>query len=322
MALQVPASLRDANPATLDCSCFDPNCKLKRYFRYHSRLLQQPAQLQQQQQQQQRSEYSVLTDADYQLGLTRERRLLEEDAELAGAHSKVVGAAGGAALCRTVHDCCAGLARRCPEVLTATASEDGDTVLMRLCARRPRLHDDAGAGQSRLLHAQILAFARLYLEEAPEMLFARNAKGTNALELAGLTDKAEVGVFLALLYGALGRDANEASSPGGHTVLHMLARKGDDCLHTLECLLRLKRRRNSEELRPRLFRLDVVNAGRKTPLDVAVTCRSLFSTGPERAVYDGVIAAFHSVIEEEARELFDLGATGATDTRHMTFRNF
>ena len=108
-------------------------------------------------------------------------------------------------------------------------------------------------------------------------------------------------VFLARLIEAKGHDPNMSNSQG-HTVLHLLARKGDDCANTLEALLALKKASNPNE---RLFRIDVVNHGHKTPLDVAVTCSQLFSTGRDRAIYTTTINLFHDVIIAEADSLMD-----------------
>lgn len=254
--------------------------------------------------------------ADYPLG-EGERRLLESSPRLARAMERLVEAAGGPALCRTVHECCQGLARTQPRVLELSREGD-DTVLMQLCARRAHRHAPDLEKQRRLQLAQINAFLRLYADRQPGLLAARNRAGTSALDLAALTGKTEAAAALALACAAAGSDPNAApEGGGGHTVLHLLARKGDDAADTLEALLGLRREDGS-----RLLRLDVVNAGRKTPLDVAVACRELFSVGPDRAVYDRTIAAFHAVIQEDAREMFDCGGRGADAAGHMTFRNF
>jgi hypothetical protein len=88
----------------------------------------------------------------------------------------------------------------------------------------------------------------------------------------------------------------------GHTVLHLLARKGDDCSATLEALLAMRKKSKPHE---RLFRIDVVNQGRKTPLDVAVACSHLFATGKDRAIYTTTINLFHDVIIAEADTFMD-----------------
>ena len=109
-------------------------------------------------------------------------------------------------------------------------------------------------------------------------------------------------VYLARLYERLGHDPNTTNSHG-HTILHLLARKGDDCATTLEALLRLRKKVAGEN--ERLFRIDVVNKGHKTPLDVAVACSSLFSTGKNRSLYATTINLFHDVIIEEANFIMD-----------------
>jgi len=200
-----------------------------------------------------------------------------------------------------------------------------------------------------------MAFIRLYLEFKPELLFVRNNEGSNALVLAALSNKTAVATYLALIYADLGRDPNEADAThGGHTVLHVMARKGDDCADTLEELLKLGRMEDNPSANTsaapslsssssppsssppssgRLLRLDVVNDGGKTPLDVATACREIFSTGSGRTIYTQVIQAFHDVIEEDAREIaMHMGMEDVTNektTRQtktpyvpMTFRNF
>ena len=118
---------------------------------------------------------------------------------------------------------------------------------------------------------------------------------------------------------------------------------GDDCVDTLEELLQLRRMEsNSSEdtnmstaaslLCPapsgRLLRLDVVNDGGKTPLDVAVACREIFSTGSGRTIYTQVIQAFHDVVEEEAKEIAthmgmeNVKRQRGTPCVPMTYRNF
>ena len=186
-------------------------------------------------------------------------------------------------------------------MIPGPGSEDG-TILMNFCLRTP---------SNASLYRQIASFVRLYLESNPELIYARNARGENALVFAATTNKSAVSCYLAQLYS----DPNERDGEG-HTVLHMMARKGDDCADALEDMLAL---RGSDGRR--LFRLDMVNAGGKTPLDVAVACRDLYSTGRTRAVYERVIAAFHRVIEEDAREMM-MAASEEDVTAPMTFRNF
>ena len=126
-------------------------------------------------------------------------------------------------------------------------------------------------------------------------------QNVSALDLASLSDNAPVAAYLARLLESLGYDPNEANAQG-HTVLHLLARKGDDCSDTLERLLKMKKTSDPKE---RLFRIDVINKGRKTPLDVAATCSHMFSTGKDRAVYTQTINHFQDVIIDEAEDLMN-----------------
>ena len=121
------------------------------------------------------------------------------------------------------------------------------------------------------------------------------------LVTSSLTDKKTVCEYLARTLEHHGYDPN-AGNGQGHTVLHLLARKGDECSDTLEALLALRKSSNTSE---RLFRIDVINRGHKTPLDVAVTCSEMFSTGENRTIYTNTINLFHDVIIEEANDYMD-----------------
>ena len=88
------------------------------------------------------------------------------------------------------------------------------------------------------------------------------------------------------------------------------ARKGDDSAETLEVLLRLRRPCDQQ----RLLHYDVVNNGRKTPLDVAIACTEIFSTGKGRTIYDKVIRLFLDAVEEDARDFEKREAAAALAT--------
>merc|ERR1711981_1121679 len=135
------------------------------------------------------------------------------------------------------------------------------------------------------------------------LLFKRNSQEASSLELAALTNKSVVACWIELLYPCFGRDVNETNQLG-HTVLHFLARKGDEAADTLQELLML---RNPTTNSPssavpfgRLFRLDVVNGGAKTPLDVAMACElNSRKDGTSDTQYKKVISYFHDTIVEE-----------------------
>jgi len=135
----------------------------------------------------------------------------------------------------------------------------------------------------------------------PKLLVHRNSQNVSALDLAALNDKTTVSVFLARLLESQGFDPN-APNDQGHTVLHLLARKGDECASTLEALLSMIQENKNRE---RLFRIDVVNHGHKTPLDVAMVCSEMYSTGKDRAIYTETIKLFQDVIIDEANSLFE-----------------
>lgn len=274
----------------LRCKCTDPKCKLKRYFRRRR--------------QQQRKVAAANINCLNNLSCTSDAA--EDQPELLGAgEHEVVALAGGELLARTVLDQCSDMVQSQPKLLSTEATDHGDTVLMQLCCRK---YAQSDAESLKTLHGQIRAFATLFCQHRPDLLFVRNTQDASALDLAALTDKTAVAVFLAQLYQKQCRDPNEANSQG-HTVLHLLARKGDDCASTLEALLRLRNGKGQ-----RLFRIDVVNNGRKTPLDVAVACADLFSTGKERTIYTRTITLFHDVIVEEADSFMDHQDDNTTTT--------
>jgi ankyrin repeat protein len=174
---------------------------------------------------------------------------------------------------------------------------------MQLCSTTFKDESDPARLEERsMLYAQIYAFIRLYMELDPNALFVRNVQDAGALELAALTNKVEVAQFLVMLHATYGRDVN-APNQKGHTLLHLMARKGDDCSDTLEALLAIKVFSSDGRTSQRLLRMDVLNEGKKTPLDVAVACVDLFSVGKDRTVYNRVISVFHNAIEEEAIQL-------------------
>ena len=240
--------------------------------------------------------------------------------ELRESREILIRLCGGEIEAHRIYHTCADLVNRRPEYLSQV-KPSGDTILSQLCFRVFDQKSSANGtdehekfqAQQRLLIGQVYAFIRIFLERNREdLLFVRNRQFNNALELAGLTNKVEISVYLTRLYIAFDRDSNE-SGKDGHTVLHLMARKGDDCADALEAILAIK---SDENRRKRVLRMDVVNSGRKTPLDVAVACASYFSTGANRIVFERVIGTFHDVIQTDADEM--IGEEGNT----RTFRNF
>ncbi len=300
----------------LRCACFDPDCKIKRHLERRQRR---------------RSRRHRRAAADDGGAAAAGFRNLHpaESASLRRAHDRLLRDAGGVDEVAAVYRNCLELYERNAQVLSDQASEAGDTVLMLLCSRNMGGDEDGGgvsnaAAGRNLLLGQIASFIRLYLEIEPSLLFKRNQQGSNALVLAALSNKSAVSNYLALLYADRDRDANEPDADG-HTVLHLMARKGDDCADALEEMLALR-----DDAGRRLLRLDAINAGGKTPLDVAVACESLYATGRARTVYSRSLQAFHDVIQSEAREMVmnscdaedEDDADGDADQVPMTFRNF
>jgi len=175
---------------------------------------------------------------------------------------------------------------------------EGDTILMDKCIQKQPLSDKSFWSKN---HAQIFAYARLMAKHKPALLVHRNSQNVSALDLAALNDKATIAVFLARILESQGFDPN-APNDQGHTVLHLLARKGDECAATLEALLSMVQENKNSK---RLFRIDVVNHGHKTPLDVAVICAEMYSTGKDRAIYTETIKLFQDVIIDEANSFMD-----------------
>ena len=243
--------------------------------------------------------------------------------ELQRAHQDIIRRAGGIKRVNRVYDelvflsrCLGGL-----RPLLENSPKEGNTLLMWLCCQ-PHNQDNMSCTKvrgitldgNRFLYSKIVAVAMAMISEAYEnntkdakdkcLLFARNCEEANALELASLTNKSIVACWLAMLYPLFGRDVNETNNLG-HSVLHLLARKGDETADMLQELLKLRNDSNSSSLVSfgRIFRLDVVNSGAKTPLDVAVACESISRNEQiSDTRYQKVISHFHETIAEEAEE--------------------
>jgi len=224
--------------------------------------------------------------------------------ELREAHQEFIASAGGrqrvehlyTRLMELVESGCA------PDLLAPSAPDDDRdiTLLMILCSQQDDSHPGSrfGMGGARrdlpqteahtraLLHILAVILVTLSTKTTP-ILFTRNHQEASALDLTALSNKAEVVRYLALLYQPLGRDVNETNS-AGHSVLHLLARKGDAAADALEALLGIRQ-----------VRLDVVNSGAKTPLDVANYCTQSY---PDVS-YTQVLSLFHQTISEQLLEL-------------------
>lgn len=239
-------------------------------------------------------------------------RLHAPKSELEKLQHELIRQTGGHSAAISIYDKSHSLSKRHANVLSCSASPNGDTVLMQLCTRTPKDKES-----EELLSGQILAFIRLYVENDPSLLFVRNTTGLNALAIAGITNKRAVTHYLVRLYQAMDQDLNEQNAHG-QTLLHLLARQGDSCSDTLELLLNLKHSVMNET---RLLRYDVVDQAQRTPLDEAMTSANIFSTGKTRRVFQETVRLFYDVIQEDAAQFVE----GSHDDNHestLTFRNF
>jgi len=244
--------------------------------------------------------------------------------ELRKSHDDMLRRAGGINRVKRLYDELAFLAT-CLQgwrILLETSPKEGNTLLMWLCCQ-PHKTQQTNSGRkirgitldiNRFLYSKITAVVMAMIWEAYGndtkdirnkcLLFERNSQEASSLELASLTNKSVVASWLALLYPCFGLDVNKPNQLG-HTVLHFLAKKGDEAADTLQELLRLKNPSSCSSSVPfgRLFRLDIVNGGAKTPYDVAVACDvNARKDGTSDTQYKKVISCFHDSIVEEAEE--------------------
>ena len=243
--------------------------------------------------------------------------------ELRKAHKDMIRRAGGIHRVKQVYyelaflsQCLGGW-----QILLENSPKDGNSLLMWLCCQphKTQLTDEERKIRgvrldiNRYLYSKIIAVTMAMIWDAYEndtkdiknkcLLFKRNSQEANSLELAALTNKSVVACWIALLYPCFGRDVNETNELG-HTVLHFLARKGDQAADTLQELLKLRNPSSNSSSVPfgRMFRIDVVNGGAKTPLDVAMACERSRKNDTSDTQYTKVISYFHDVIVEEAEQ--------------------
>lgn len=234
--------------------------------------------------------------------------------ELFAAHQELIASAGGRIRVTHTYRHLKDLLECAPDFLEPSAPAGDDVSLLMLLCDQPCGKHDTVRNTRNLLHIFTVTMALFPLSGlgvSPELLFQRNYHENTALELAALSNKAEVVRYLGLLHSALGtgsRDVNDTNS-AGHSVLHLLARKGDHAGDALEALLTL------ESGGKRVARLDVVNEGSKTPLDVANCCRSSYT----QVSYHRVISLFHKTITDQVLEL--MSNTSSPSTSQSTPRN-
>lgn len=206
--------------------------------------------------------------------------------------------------------------------LLETSPKEGNTLLMWLCCQplkpEPRerplssTYDTNSSLYSKIIVVALAMITETYERDTKDdteddkcLLFARNSQEASALDLAALTNKYIITSWLALLYLPLGHDVNETNEQG-QSVLHLLARIGDEAADTLQALLKLRSSSTTTSLTTsgHIFRLDIVNGGGKTPLDVAVACTEFYGSkdGITGVEYRRVITHFYEMIMEEANE--------------------
>ena len=297
----VHAAIGSVRSDHIQCNCFNARCKVVRYLKKSHQASLSTCQ------NQQNDSSSSQSSTSLQIAKDDFRR----------THEDLVALAGGKEKAANVYEHISRLANGQTRINSKAAC---NTALMQLCSTTFKDESDpTRSGERSMLYAQIYAIIKLYMDLDPEALFVRNSQDAGALELAALTNKVVVSKYLLMLHTIYGRDVN-APNQRGHTLLHLLARKGDDCADTVEALLGIKIVSCDGLTSQRLLRMDVLNEGKKTPLDVATACVELFSCGKDRALYTRVISIFHSAIEEEARQL--VSDTQIQPKRSsLTFRN-
>lgn len=126
------------------------------------------------------------------------------------------------------------LAGTSDEELLKTHGPNKDTILMILCMQK----------DSPRTRSEILAVTRKILGSTdPKVranILATNEIGSNAFECALLRNKPEVARYLAEIFYDLGVDLVQLRDVGKNTVLHVLARRGDDTAPALQTLLELR----------------------------------------------------------------------------------
>lgn len=299
----VQAAIGSVRADHIQCNCFNARCKIVRYLKKSHQASLSTCQIQ-------RNDSS-----SSQSSSTSTARLQIAKDDFRRTHEDLVTLAGGKEKAAKVYEHISKLANGQTRINSKAAC---NTALMQLCSTTFKDESDpTRSGERSMLYAQIYAIIKLYMDLDPEALFVRNSQDAGALELAALTNKVVVSKYLLMLHTIYGRDVN-APNQRGHTLLHLLARKGDDCADAIEALLGVKVVSCDGSASQRLLRMDVLNEGKKTPLDVATACVDLFSCGKDRTLYTRVISIFHSAIEEEARQL-------VSDTQKrsssLTFRN-
>ncbi len=305
----VRATIGSVHADHIQCNCLNSRCKIVRYLKSHhggkdsSATVKESCQTKRNDLNAATTTTTASSHCHLQIAKDDFRRVQDELIMLAGGKERATK------VYQKIFDLANGQTR-------VDSKSSSNTALMQLCSTMFKDEADPTQIQERMmLNAQIYALAKLYMDLDPEALFVRNTQDAGALELAALTNKVVVAKYLVMLHTIYGRDVN-APNQRGHTLLHLLARKGDDCVQTLENLLAI--RVVSEDglvCRP-LLRMDVLNEGKKTPLDVAMACVDLFSIGKDRTIFTHTIAIFHSTIEDEARRLEE------SDTQSsLTFQN-
>jgi len=149
--------------------------------------------------------------------------------------------------------------------LTAGIGPHKDTVLAVLSAQKQM------NGQTL---AQIYAVTKRLIShqdyQVKNTIFKHNSNQISAFEIAAITNNHMVATYLAEVMYNLIDDTNEATTTlnsrdtQGNTIIHLLARKGDQNTDTLNALLMMKLRDGSQ-----LFQVNVPNTKKQLPIHIA-----------------------------------------------------
>jgi hypothetical protein len=154
-----------------------------------------------------------------------------------------------------LEDAAVCVARKTEAELTKTFGPNLDTMLMVLCCQKldtPELRAKVSLRnlviifktfESTFDFLQILALTKRLLSSPDSAvrrnIVQKNAIGSSALEYTAINNKPALARFLAEMFYAMGEDLTIPDKLG-NTLLHLMARKGDEVAPTLKTLLDLR----------------------------------------------------------------------------------